>query len=63
MANPLRKLLRPKSAADFTARIVAKGEIKTALDIGCGTYSHLQAFRPKLENRKVGIFCQSFYIK
>ena len=56
MANPLRKLLRPKSAADFTARIVAKGEIKTALDIGCGTYSHLQAFRPELETTGLDAF-------
>ena len=49
MANPLRQLLRPKSAADFTAQLVANGEIKTALDIGCGTSSHLSRFRPKVE--------------
>ena len=46
MANPLRQLLRPKSAADYTAQLVASGEIKTALDIGCGTSSHLSPFRP-----------------
>ena len=49
MANPLRQLLRPKSAGDFTAQLVANGEIKTALDIGCGTSSHLSRFRPKVE--------------
>ena len=49
MANQLRQLLRPKSAADFTAQLVANGEIKTALDIGCGTSSHLSRFRPKVE--------------
>ena len=49
MANQLRQLLSPKSAADFTAQLVANGEIKTALDIGCGTSSHLSRFRPKVE--------------
>ena len=49
MANPLRQLLRPKSAADYTAQLVADGEIKTALDIGCGTSSHLSQFRPGVE--------------
>ena len=34
----------------------AKGEIKTALDIGCGTYSHLQAFRPELETTGLDAF-------
>ena len=49
MANPLRQLLRPKSAADYTAQLVADGEIKTALDIGCGTSSHLNRLRPGVE--------------
>jgi SAM-dependent methyltransferase len=56
MKNPLRQLLRPKSAGDFTAQIVAKGEIKTALDIGCGTSSHLQVFRPTLETTGLDAF-------
>ena len=56
MANPLRKLLRPNSAADFTAKLLAKGEIKTALDIGCGTSSHLQPFRPSLETTGLDAF-------
>ena len=56
MANPLRQLLRPKSAADFTAKLVAKEEIKTALDIGCGTRSHLQVFRPDLETTGLDAF-------
>ena len=49
MANPLRQLLRPKSSADYTAQLVADGEIKTALDIGCGTSSHLNRLRPGVE--------------
>ena len=49
MPNPLRQLLRPRSAADFTAQLVATGEVKTALDIGCGTRSHLSQFRPSVQ--------------
>jgi len=49
MANPLRQLLRPKSAADYTAQLIAGGEIKTALDIGCGSSSHLSSLRPNVE--------------
>ncbi len=49
MPNPLRQLLRPYSAADFTAQLVATGEVKTALDIGCGTLSHLSSFRPGVQ--------------
>ncbi len=62
MANPLRQLLRPYSAADFTAQIVAGGEIKTALDIGCGSSSHLQAFRPHLETTGLDSFADSIDI-
>ena len=49
MPNPLRQLLRPRSAADFTAQLVATGEVKTARDIGCGTRSHLSRFRPGVQ--------------
>ena len=49
MANPLRQLLRPMSAADYTAQLVADGGIETALDIGCGTSSHLNRLRPGVE--------------
>ncbi len=42
----LRSLLRPKCAADYTKELVASGEVKLALDIGCGHYSHLSQFRP-----------------
>ena len=49
MPNPLRQLLRPRSAADFTAQLIATGEVKTALDIGCGTRSHLSQFRPDVQ--------------
>ena len=49
MANPLRQLLRPMSAADYTLQLVADGGIETALDIGCGTSSHLKQLRPGVE--------------
>ncbi len=49
MPHPLRQLLRPYSAADFTAQLVDTGEVKTALDIGCGTHSHLSPFRPGVQ--------------
>lgn len=34
--------------ADFTAELFASGEVKRALDVGCGQYSHLSRFRPKI---------------
>ena len=49
MPNPIRQMLRPRSAADFTAQLIASGEVKTALDIGCGTRSHLSQFRPSVQ--------------
>ncbi|MBC8243706.1 MAG: class I SAM-dependent methyltransferase [Verrucomicrobia bacterium] len=49
MPNPLRQLLRPRSAADYTAQLIATGEVKTALDIGCGTRSPLSPFRPGVQ--------------
>ncbi|MED6327248.1 MAG: class I SAM-dependent methyltransferase [Verrucomicrobiota bacterium] len=49
MANPLRQLLRPMSAADYTLQLVADGGIETALDIGCGTSSHLKQLRHGVE--------------
>jgi 2-polyprenyl-3-methyl-5-hydroxy-6-metoxy-1,4-benzoquinol methylase len=42
----LRDLLRPKNVADYTAELVASGQVATALDVGCGSYSHLSRFRP-----------------
>lgn len=54
----LRELLRPKNAADFTSDLIEAGEIKTAVDIGCGSHSYLSRFRPRI--RTVGIdSCES----
>jgi SAM-dependent methyltransferase len=45
----LRRKLRPSSAFDYTRHLTETGECRLALDIGCGSYSHLSAFRPKLQ--------------
>lgn len=34
---------------EFTRRLIAQGEIQTALDIGCGKSSYLSRFRPGLK--------------
>jgi SAM-dependent methyltransferase len=39
--------------ADYTKRIIERGECRTALDIGCGVSSELSRFRPQL--RTVGV--------
>ena len=44
----LREILRPKNASDFTAGLIAGGEVHTAIDIGCGCNSHLSQFRPTI---------------
>jgi hypothetical protein len=44
----LREVLRPKNASDFTAGLIAGGEVKSAIDIGCGCNSHLSQFRPSV---------------
>jgi SAM-dependent methyltransferase len=51
--NWLRRKLRPLTVSDYTRRLVATGECRLALDIGCGSYSHLSAFRPQIQT--VGI--------
>jgi hypothetical protein len=42
----IRQRLRPLTVADYTARLMPDCEL--ALDIGCGSHSHLSAFRPKI---------------
>jgi SAM-dependent methyltransferase len=49
----LRNVLRPRNVADYTRELVQTGECRLALDIGCGSYSHLSAFRPQIQT--VGI--------
>jgi hypothetical protein len=43
-----RRLLNLPTASDYTAGLIEKGEVRTALDIGCGCSSHLTAFRPRI---------------
>src|SRR5687768_9817843 len=49
----IRRRLRPLAAADYTRFLAEKGDCRLALDIGCGSFSFLSAFRPGL--RTVGI--------
>ena len=49
----LRNALRPRNVADYTRALIETGECQLALDIGCGSYSHLSAFRPQIQT--VGI--------
>lgn len=49
----LRKALRPRNAADYTRTLIETGECKIGLDVGCGSYSNLSAFRPQVQT--VGI--------
>jgi 2-polyprenyl-3-methyl-5-hydroxy-6-metoxy-1,4-benzoquinol methylase len=48
-----RRLLNLPTASDYTARLIATGEVRTALDVGCGGSSHLTAFRRSI--RTVGL--------
>ena len=49
----LRRKLRPLTVSDYTRKLVDSGECRLAVDIGCGGYSHLSAFRPQIKT--VGI--------
>ncbi len=49
----LREILRPKSAADYTADLVRSGDVATAVDIGCGRNSYLSRFRPAIRTAGV----------
>jgi hypothetical protein len=46
LMQAMRRRLRPWTVADYTARLVR--DCNLALDIGCGSDSHLSAFRPRL---------------
>ncbi|HAH99804.1 MAG TPA: hypothetical protein DCO70_10735 [Verrucomicrobiales bacterium] len=59
MPNSIRQMLRPRDAADYTAQIIGSGEVKTALDIGCGTRSHLSAFRPEVQTTGLDAHAES----
>jgi 2-polyprenyl-3-methyl-5-hydroxy-6-metoxy-1,4-benzoquinol methylase len=44
----IRQRLRPMNVADYTRRLVEAHDCKVAVDIGCGSSSHLSQFRPKI---------------
>ena len=44
----IRRRLRPLNVADYTRGLIEGGDCKVAVDIGCGSRSHLSAFRPKI---------------
>jgi SAM-dependent methyltransferase len=62
IGNWLRGQLRPNTVYDYTRQLVDAGECKLAADIGCGSYSHLSAFRPKLRTVGVDVFPEAIEI-
>lgn len=44
------------SAEAYTAELIDAGGVCRALDIGCGSYSHLSAFRPRIKTVGVDAF-------
>lgn len=44
------------SAQEYTAELIDAGGVRRALDIGCGSYSHLSAFRPRIKTVGVDAF-------
>jgi hypothetical protein len=44
----IRQRLRPLSVFDYTKKLVETGDCHLALDIGCGNFSYLSAFRPSV---------------
>lgn len=55
-----RERLRPLTAADYTARLMPHCAV--ALDIGCGSHSHLSAFRPKTVTIGVDAFPEAIQL-
>src|SRR5688500_18215188 len=44
----IRQRLRPMNVADYTRGLIETQECRVGVDVGCGSYSHLSAFRPKV---------------
>jgi SAM-dependent methyltransferase len=53
IAEIAARVFRIRTATDYTRQLIDRGEIRTALDIGCGAYSNLFPFRPRI--RTVGL--------
>jgi SAM-dependent methyltransferase len=56
LMQALRRRLRPYTVFDYTRNLIEKGDCRRALDIGCGSFSHLSAFRPSLVTVGVDAF-------
>ncbi|HKG92169.1 MAG TPA: class I SAM-dependent methyltransferase [Gemmatimonadaceae bacterium] len=50
------RLLGIPQAEDYTERLVRTGEVRRALDVGCGSFSHLTRFRPGITTVGVDAF-------
>ena len=48
IAEIAARVFRIRNATDYTRNLIDRGEIRTALDIGCGVQSHLSGFRPRI---------------
>jgi SAM-dependent methyltransferase len=55
----VRNAVRPKNVSDYTREIVESGECKLALDIGCGNFSPLSAFRPRIATVGIDAFSEA----
>jgi hypothetical protein len=52
----LHRLIGIPTALDYTKQIVSKSECVLALDVGCGEYSQLSMFRPKVTTVGIDAF-------
>jgi len=48
IAEIAARVFRIRNATDYTRSLIERGEIETALDIGCGGWSPLTLFRPRI---------------
>jgi hypothetical protein len=58
----VHRLIGVPLAADYTQEIIGKSECQLALDVGCGGYSHLSAFRPKITTVGIDAFPQAIEV-
>jgi hypothetical protein len=52
----LHNLLRIPTAVDYTSEVVARADCHLTLDVGCGEYSRLSVFRPKITTVGIDVF-------
>ena len=53
IAEIAARVFRIRNAIEYTRKLVDRGEVRTALDIGCGPNSNLRHFRPGI--RTIGL--------